>query len=179
MALRPCQCDYCRYPLLVSAVWRWPLERDSFRRPPFRAFPRAALVCQLTPGNLFGFVQIRSGCVNPEGGYVDWHWHRRDFERFLAPYGLEAAYRDGGMLAVLRRIGLTRMQTEALELVVGRERTQAQAAFMLGITQGAVSLRLSGAMERIQHYWQKQNLIVRVLPQPISERTKRFQNIAS
>lgn len=132
------------------------------------AVPRNELSCATTPPNLFGFAQIKSGCVNPEGGYEPWHTSSRDYEQFLEGYGLAAAYRAGGMQQVLRAIGLTRMQTEAFALHVGMDFTQEQTARFLSVTQGAVSLRLKGARDRIRAWWGR-NLIVLDLPTPIDE----------
>jgi predicted DNA-binding protein (UPF0251 family) len=178
---RLCTCDYCRYPLIVAEPDEYGFDRfmATVRRDyashtvRLRVRGREELGCRLTPPNLFGFAQIRSGCVNPEGGYVAWYWHRRDVEEFLARHGLAAAYRDGGIDKVLREIGLTRMQAEAFLLHVGMGLKQEDVGALLGIKQGAVSLRLKGARERLRRWqkgYRKRNLIILELVRPIDER---------
>jgi hypothetical protein len=162
MALQPCLCDYCCYPLIVSSVWRWPLERDSFRMPRFYAFPRDALQCgqdhrgfvPIPSGWIQGPKRFHSGKFLAGGGWVAWPHASRDF------------FEADEMQHALRKIGLTRMQTDAFMLVERMGFTQTKTAAMLGITQGAVSLRLSGARDRLNRY-RKRNLIVLVPVSPI------------
>jgi hypothetical protein len=94
----------------------------------------------------------------------------------LARHGLGDAYHTGGMNRVLREIGLTRMQTEAYLLHVGMGLTQVAVSAILGVTQGAVSLRLAGARDRLrrrQKANRRRNLIVLELVRPIDERQDR------
>ena len=81
-------------------------------------------------------------------------------ERFLAFYGLAHLYvvgpddaaTRGGLSALLEHIGLTRRQREAFEMWEGFKVPQTEIAAALGVTQAAVSLRLSNAHARIARW---------------------------
>lgn len=84
-------------------------------------------------------------------------WNSGDVERLLARLGLLATYRADGLPAIGRHIGVTRRQLEVFTLY--RAFTQEQIAAELGITQAAVSFRLTAATGRCRQWVTKQNLI--------------------
>lgn len=81
-------------------------------------------------------------------------------ERFLGFYGLAHFYvvgpddvaTRGGLSALLEHIGLTGHQREAFEMWKGFDIPQTEIAAALGVTQSAISQRLSDARDRIARW---------------------------